>query len=41
VKVFILKFGLQTFYLTAVFDFVAKQRQKSIPKTDVLLIEFL
>jgi hypothetical protein len=32
VKVFILKFALQTFLLTAVFHFVAKQRKKAIQK---------
>ena len=41
VQVFILKFALQTLLLNAVFHFIAKQRKKSIPKTDVLLIDFL
>jgi hypothetical protein len=41
VKVFILKFALQTSLSTAVFHYIAKQRKKSIPKTDVLLIDFL
>jgi hypothetical protein len=40
VKVFILKFALQTSLFNAVFHYIAKQRKKSIPKTDVLLIDF-
>ena len=31
----------QTFLLTAVSHFIAKQQKKSIPKTEVLLIDFL
>jgi hypothetical protein len=40
VKIFILKFALQTSLFNAVFHYIAKQRKKSIPKTDVLLIDF-